>query len=185
MENAQNKFCEAYLLLQPTSLITPPVIFENFEIGDITIEQERQSVMFLQNTEIDITQTPMEHFAAQIMWLVFIWEDNQEQFKITIMLPNKNKPSSSRKKSLDQFLKYNQKIGKNLKGLLYYPIVTKDASCNENLSTSFYMTRKLNSQMFYQTENKQVRHYGNHPMIFIKLIDYNSKHKFYYQIDNK
>ena len=146
MENAQNKFCEAYLLLQPTSLITPPVIFENFEIGDITTEQERQSVMFLQNTEIDITQTPMEHFAAQIMWLVFIWEDNQEQFKITIMLPNKNKPSCSRKKSLDQFLKYNQKIGKNLKGLLYYPIVTKDASCNENLSTSFYMTRKLNKQ---------------------------------------
>ena len=60
-----------------------------------------------------------------------------------------------------------KKIGKNLKGQLYYPIVTNDASSNENLSTSFHMTRKLNSQMFYQAENKQVRHCGNHPMIFI------------------
>ena len=96
------------------------------------------------------------------------------------MLPNKNQTTSLGNKSLNQLLKYNQKIAENLKGQLYYPIVTKDASCNENLSTSFYMTRKLNSQMFYQTEN-----YGNHPIIFIKLIDYNSKHKLYYQIDNK
>ena len=83
------------------------------------------------------------------------------------MLPNRNQPSSSRNKSFDQFLNCNQKIGKNIKGQLYYPIVTNDASSNENLSTSFYMTRKLNSQMFYQAGNKQVRHYGNHPMIFI------------------
>ena len=101
------------------------------------------------------------------------------------MLPNKKHPSSSRNKSLDQFLKYNQKIGKNLKGQLQYPIVTKDAGCNENLSTSLYMARRLKDQMFYQTENKQVRHCGNHPMIFIKLTDYNSKRKLHYQIDNK